>query len=217
MDNVEREQLDRVMGWWRQSGKTVIRFALLAAVVYGAWVYWQHHADVQKTRASDTYVMMLYAQQEGEKETVQLRAKELMDEFPSMNYASAAALVLSKMAFDEGRHDDALSHLNWVAESYHGEFSDLARLRMARLYLNNKDAVSALDKLKSVKTTTFLSMQSELMGDAYVLEGKKDLAIQSYKTSLDLDDLGSDSRVALVQMKLADLGVAFEPKHHTEN
>lgn len=209
MNTMNQEPEEVVQQWWRRHGRLAVRVLIVAFLGYAAWLYLNHHNKVSQQKASEAYVMMMYAQQEADHDTISLRAQTLINDYSNRGpYSSLAALTLAQMAVGEGRFDDAKVHLNHVVDTQNDRyFSDLARVRLARLYLNEEDTAGARAQLREVTVGSFKHIRAELLADAAVMEGDTEAAIQGYQEALDDDELGSDSRKTLVQMKLGALGV----------
>ena len=87
------------------------------------------------------------------------------------------------------------------------ELHMVARLRLARLILDQGDYDSALSLIENTQTGPFTAAYEEVRGDALSVKGSKQDARSAYLRSLANLEPTNRSRER-IQMKLDDLGVA---------
>jgi predicted negative regulator of RcsB-dependent stress response len=135
-----------------------------------------------------------------------LRADQIVRDQPDSEYAALAGLLGAKSAFAIGRTDDANRLLGWVAENAsRAELRDVARIRSARLLLDQGESDAALTMLARTSTSAFAATVEELRGDILIDNRQSEAAAKAYETALSSDSMTSGSRARL-QMKLDDLG-----------
>ncbi len=135
-----------------------------------------------------------------------LRADQIIRDQPDSEYAALAGLLGAKSAFAVGRADDANRLLGWVVENAsRAELRDVARIRSARLLLDQGEPDAALAMLAEVSTAAFTGIVEELRGDILIDGGQSEAAAKAYETALASDSMTSGTRARL-QMKLDDLG-----------
>jgi predicted negative regulator of RcsB-dependent stress response len=122
-------------------------------------------------------------------------------------YADFAALHLAKIALDDNNLDQAEENLNWVitrSSSWEAKFNPLqsiAKLRLARIYLEQDKADAVLNLLREEQTLT--ASLYEIKGDAEKSLNQISEAKLSYLQSLELSN--SQPIRSLISMKISDL------------
>jgi predicted negative regulator of RcsB-dependent stress response len=114
------------------------------------------------------------------------------------------------MAAEAVKHDDkesAILYLKWVSDhaSLAGHL-ELARLRQAKILVDEAKYEQALKLAIQSKSAGFSSLFAELRGDIFLAMDKKSDARTAYQMALiDLEE--GEPRSALLQIKLDDLAV----------
>jgi predicted negative regulator of RcsB-dependent stress response len=135
-------------------------------------------------------------------------ADQLIQDYPSSPYADQAKLVLARIDVDAGQDANAVEPLTAVMNSSKDtELRQIARLRLARVLIDQGKPDDAIKLLSEATPGSFAGRYHEVHADA--LYAKKDTAaaITEYKAALDAADAGGVD-AAMVEMKLADLGAA---------
>ena len=131
---------------------------------------------------------------------IEAKANYIKTTYPSTIYATSSALLLAKQATDHKKYQAANLQLKWVIDNATSKsFKQIARLRMSRIYLYQKQYAQALKTLDSVDEALFSSIIHEVKGDIYFAQGKTTDANQQYK--LALADLPNAS-LASKQLKM---------------
>jgi predicted negative regulator of RcsB-dependent stress response len=114
---------------------------------------------------------------------------------------------LAKIALDDDNLDQAEENLNWVitrSSSWGAKFNPLqsiAKLRLARIYLEQDKADAVLNLLREEQTLT--ASLYEIKGDAEKSLNQISEAKLSYLQSLELSN--SQPIRSLISMKISDL------------
>jgi predicted negative regulator of RcsB-dependent stress response len=122
-------------------------------------------------------------------------------------YADFAALHLAKISVEESNLEQAEQHLNWViarSSSWDSKFNpvrSIAKLRLAKIFLEQDSPQAALDLLKEEKTLT--ASLFEVRGDAERSLNQINKAKLSYLQALELSN--SQPIKSLISMKISDL------------
>ena len=202
----EEEQLERFREWWKQYGKSVIAGLVMAIVAAVGVQSWRVNQRQHQEAASVEYSQMLALVDSDAAQAMGI-ADRITTDFDDTVYASLAAMLHARLAADKGDWATAASQLQWVLD--HGDEEGLvhiARLRLARVLLQQGQADKALALLKDVDAPAFRSEYEEIKGDAYLALGKKDEARAAYGKAMASASVERDTR--LLQMKLDDLAVA---------
>ena len=200
------EDVAKLKEWWKEYGRTVVVGVVLGLGGIVGWNGWQSYQERRAEEASEIYAQVVEAAGQGRHADARNRAALLVAEYPRSGYATLAAFVASASAAAQGEPAEARNRLSWIAENASREgFRDLARIRLARVLLDEKDAEAALDTLGKVGSDAFDAVAGELRGDIHLARGAADEARDSWRKVLDGEAALPSSRVR-VRMKLDDLG-----------
>ena len=202
----EDEDVAKLKTWWKEYGLTIVAGAVLGLGGIAGWNAWQSHQERRAEEASGIYAGVVEAAAGDRHEEARSRAAHLIAEFPNIGYATLAAFVASASASAQGEWDEARSRLTWIEEnaSRHG-YQDLARIRLARVFLDEENPESALEALRRVRPGAFDAVAEELRGDILLARGEASGARSAWRTVLANESALPSSR-ARVRMKLDDLG-----------
>lgn len=205
----EEEQIDAIKAWWKKNGTTLLIAVLLAVLAGSGWRYWSNTQYVAAANASVTFEALQINAERGSFGEVSREALKLMQEEPQSPYAAAAALMYAKFELEQGKQDSAIEKFNWVEQNAtDAEVKAIAKLRLARVYLDQKNysaAQKALDELKSAKVS--LSEQANVDYYAGILalaEGSNDKATEAFSAVIG-NESADDSLRGLAQIQLDDL------------
>jgi predicted negative regulator of RcsB-dependent stress response len=204
----EREQLEALKKWWKENGVTILIGLAIGLGGVLAWTWWQSRAQERAESASSAYERLVDAIRSEDLAQITEYGNTLIEDFSSSDYASLAALLLAKVALSENDVDRAKENLEWVLQSEDGlELHIVARLRLARLMIDQDDYDGALSLIESTETGPFTAAYEEVRGDALSAKGSKQEARSAYLRSLANLEPTNRSRER-IQMKLDDLGIA---------
>ena len=207
----EDEDVAKLKTWWKEYGLTIVAGAVLGLGGIGGWNAWQSHQERRAEEASDIYARVVEAAAGDRHEESRSRAAHLLAEFPNSGYATLAAFFASASASTQGDWDEARSRLTWIEENASRPgYRDLARIRLARVFLDEEDPESALEALGRVRPGAFDAVAGELRGDILLARGEAEEAGAAWRTVLASEHALPSSR-ARVRMKLDDLGHAQIP------
>lgn len=198
------EQIDLLSVWWDKY-KYLLGLLLAASVIF--IIYRDYSISATNTKQLESaklYDDFLASSLEDKS----VKAKEIMDLYSDTLYADFAALHLAKIAVEENDLKKAEDNLNWVvgrvSASWKSSFNPLqsiAKLRLARIYLEQGNADNVLSLLEEEQTLT--ASLFEVKGDAERSLGKISDAKLSYLQALELSN--SQSIQSLISMKISDL------------
>jgi predicted negative regulator of RcsB-dependent stress response len=181
----EHEQWIAIKKWWEKYNAIVIIIFSLILLSCSAYKYWQWHRQSQLQQASNTYERMMLASANHQTDEIRSIANSLVKDYPNSIYADAARLSLAKIAVSAKEYPEAESQLTWVAEhSNTPEMSDVAKIRLARLWVAHQKFPDALKILKGLKSPAYLPLVDELRGDIYTGLNKFDKAVDFYRKAL---------------------------------
>jgi predicted negative regulator of RcsB-dependent stress response len=204
-DFEEQERIAAIQNWWEDNAKFV--YAAVAAFVlsvagYKGWQYW----TAQRNAEAAAMAAALGKPGADPKKTIST-AQAVIDQYPGTFFASEAALVGAKAAFDAGDLKQAQSLLEWVLASGREEHHGVARLRLAAVLMDEKKYDEALRVLDGSKDEAFAGPVADLKGDIHFAQGRIDEARADYKLAIEKSDPRSPLR-QVTELKLDALGGA---------
>ena len=202
----EQQQLEIIKAWLVRHGKW-LAFGIFA-VFAGTVVYlgYHHYAQGQAEKASALYESLLDTEKGGDLKKIRLSASAIAETYPDTPYAARGALIVAGHDADAGDANDAKLQLQWVLD--HGKEAgilDVARLRLARILLDEKKYAEAIGMLDGKHEDAFDGLYSDLKGDIYAAEGKRSEARSAYLVAYDKIQNGSPYR-NVVSIKLDSMG-----------
>lgn len=200
----EQEQIDALKRWWDENGRSVVIGLILGVCALFAWNGWHAYTQKRNQDASLNYFEIVRAVEDKKTEKAQTLVDELVEQFGSTHYASLAQMMGAKVGAENGQLDQAVKRLQWVvAKSQQDAFKDIARLRLAELYVSQSNLSDAGSVLSGVQGDAFASQANELKGDVALAEGDAKKAKTLYSEALP-----KATNKLLLQMKLDNLGLS---------
>ena len=205
-DLEEQEQLAAIKSGWSQYGKLVMVTVVAALLVVGGIRGWYYYRNTQAVSALTLFDQMQRAERASDQKKVRDIAAQIVDKYASTQYATLASLAAAKSNFDTGDLPAAKTQLQWVIDNgKEAEARDVARLRLARVLLDEKNPAEALKLLETKHGDSFAGLYADVKGDALLAGGKRVEAHAAYQVALEKSDAASPTR-QIVQLKLDALG-----------
>ncbi|MDH3316746.1 MAG: tetratricopeptide repeat protein [Gammaproteobacteria bacterium] len=211
METPEQE-LEALKSWWNENGRTlVLGIAIGLGGVFG-WTWWQNHLRAQAEEASLVYQKLTEDVTADRHDSVRTQAAAIIKTYPKSGYAALAAMLAAKSAFEEKDFNEAKRQLQWIIEnSDKSSFRDVARIRLARILVQEDKLDEAMTVVEAVEEEAFGASANELRGDILITKGDREGAREAYLKVLASNTISGPTR-SRVQMKLDDLG-----NSHAEN
>jgi predicted negative regulator of RcsB-dependent stress response len=206
MEYDEHEQSERVRGWLRQNGSSLITgIALGLALVFG-WQWWQGRGERHKVEAAGQYETLGQAVESKDATKVKLLSTQVREKFEDTGYADLAVLRQAAFLHENGKDDEALALLRAERPKVTDTgLAELIDIRIARLLLISGKADDAAKELAKLSAPQFPQVVDELGGDIAVAQGKRDEARKRYESALGKLDEAAPTR-PLLELKLIDAG-----------
>ena len=181
----EDEQLDAIKRWWkRYNGVVTVAISVVLLVISG-FKYWNFHQEKITQQASGTYERMMVAFSNEDNKAVRGYANQLVTDYGKTVYADAARLTLAKHYVVREQFDKARDELSYVAlHTKMPALKYIAKLRLARLWLQQNEHVKALHQLETIQDPTYAAIVNELKGDIYAAQGQNKKAVSFYRHAL---------------------------------
>lgn len=215
MDYEEKEQVEALKAWWQDNGRFVLSGLILGAVILFGWRSWDSYRTTQAEQASAIYTQLVAAVRSDDREMAEDLGARLENEYKSTPYADQARLALALLYVNAREFDAAATHLEDVLKtSGDRELVHVARLRLARLRLEQNRAEDALAVLDVENTGAFAPRYHAVRGDAQLQLGELEAARDEYELALATDTPGIVDR-NLLQMKLDHVAAAMSSQEVT--
>ena len=208
----EEEQVDALKRWWQENGKTLLlTLAVALALVFG-WRTWQDRQAAEAANASALYQNLVQAVSlslRGESADAQVATAEhlagsLKSDHEDSAYASLAALLMARVAVEQGQLDEALAQLEWVLSHEPADAQRIvATLRKARIMGEQGQGSEALALLDTLEPGSFEASYQELRGDLLLSGGKTTEARDAYRLAAQAAETAGVR--PLLTMKLENL------------
>jgi predicted negative regulator of RcsB-dependent stress response len=207
-DLEEQEQLASIKSWWAQYGKLAVVTVIGGLLVFGSIRGWYYYRNTQATSAVSLFAQLQGAERASDHKKVRDIAAQIVDHYGSTPYAALAALSGAKSDFDTGDLAAAKTRLQWTVENAkEEELRDLARLRLARVLVDEKKTDEALKLLETKHGESFSGLYADVKGDVLLAQGKRQEARAAYQLALDKSDAASPLR-QIIQLKIDAVGDA---------
>ncbi|MSP27528.1 MAG: tetratricopeptide repeat protein [Methylococcales bacterium] len=203
LDTTEEERLESAQRWWKENGQSTIIGVVLGIVIILSWQYWQEYKHTQAEQASALYAQLLKAVETNANDNVQKLADQIQNAFPKTDYALFSGLLQAQLKAQQNDVASAKQILTKIGTSSNKELSNVAKIRLVRLMLANKEYEQGLQLINGIdpaSSVSFSSNYDELVGDLYVALNRLDQARTSYQTALR-----NGSKSPLLQLKIDDL------------
>lgn len=185
LDIEEHQQVEQLKQTVKEYGPSVlIGIGLAAVLLFG----YQHYSKIRERaydHASIRYEQLLDALAANKTQAANVAANYLIKRYPKSDYAKLAELLLAQRDITESQFSSANMRLKDVMEHGHTPaIKEIARLRLARLQIQQNDAKAALSTLSAVDAKEYLPLVSSVRGDAYAKLHQANDARQAYQQAL---------------------------------
>jgi len=205
-DNEREEQLRR---WWSDNWAWIIGGVALGLAILGGWQYWQRHQVQVAEQDEASYLAVVAALDNSNRDEAVKQAAELAQRHPSSPYVDQSDLALARAAVERREFDEAARLLRGVAErSDDTELRLVATTRLARVLVEQGKHDEALALLDVAQAGAFAALAHEIRGDAYAAQGDAAQARTEYDAAIAASTPGGGIDTAFVELKRDALGQA---------
>ncbi|WP_114326298.1 YfgM family protein [Candidatus Colwellia aromaticivorans] len=201
----EEQQVEAIKGYWEENGNMIIAGIVLGFVGFIGFNYYKDNKLADELAISNSY-QTLMENSATDKQAFSENAEKFIKENSTTSYASLTALALAKEAASKKDWAVAQAQLKAAIESAPTDgIKGIASLRLARVQIQLEQYEQAFATLAKPLPESFTAAIEEIKGDTYLLQGKNELARNSYQVAIAADGLASSPSL---QMKLDDLATA---------
>lgn len=204
-DFEEQERIAELKAWWEDNRWFVLGAVVALIVAFAGYRGWHYWSERQAEDAAAMYTPVNEAANAKDAKRINDAAMALRNKHPGSFYASQAALVAAKAAFDAGNLDEARNHLQWVMDKGVEEHRGVARLRLAAVLLEQKKYDEALKVLDAGKDEAYAALVADMRGDVMLAQGRQDEARAAYKLAMEKAGPRNPVRT-IAETKLSALG-----------
>lgn len=200
------DELDKFKSWWKSYGSSVVAGIVIGLALLGGITYWKHYTSERAIQASVLYDSLIAGASQNDIKAAMESGTQLMGDYAATPYAGKAALILAKLRYDAADIEAARKHLQWAVD--HGTEAvtrRVARLRLARILIQQNALDRALKLANVSDAGGFVSEFQELRGDILLAQNNKAGARSAYAKALEALTKGSPY-ARILKMKLDDLG-----------
>lgn len=200
----EREQWERVKGWLREQGPSVLLSVAIVGLGLGGWRYYQSRIEQRDLTAAARYQQVLTSFSNNDMAGGVLIADQLIKDYPKTPYANQADLAAARIAVEVGKLDQAATRLERVLNTTRDrQLKYVARLRLARVQLAEGQPDAALRTLTTPDPGAFAARYDEVRGDALLAKGDRAGALRAYQQARSL--AGNTLDTGLLDVKISEL------------
>jgi predicted negative regulator of RcsB-dependent stress response len=205
------EQWEAVKRWLVENGLWVVAGVVLGVVALFGYRYVDNSRNERALRASLQFSDMTAALEHNDRVKSREIAAGIIKNFSSSPYADQAQLTLAGLAVDDGQPSGAVTPLTEVMnKSKDSELRRIARLRLARVLIDQGKPDEAIETLAVDTPGAFAPTYHEVRGDAFYAKKDFKSALDEYRAAL-VGSASGGADTALLQLKIADLGAPRAP------
>lgn len=219
----DQQQAARVRSWFREYAPTAILAVAIGIGGYFGYTQWQVHQDRQAAEASELYEDFRAAIESDDLDSAGTLLESLVANYEGSGYADHARLLMAKEYVDTTQPSLAEQELQAVIETTsNGDLRQLARLRLARVYLYMDRPEDGLEALNSdVYSPAWRQLLEDMRGDLHQALGQTEAARAAYQAALEHS---GQIDAAWIRLKLDHLSAArntqaeaLQPDHMNES
>jgi len=198
----EEQQVEAIKTFWNDNGNAIIAGLVIGFASFIGYGYYKENKYQEEINTSESYQNVVELAGKDDK-AYREAGEKFINENGESSYSALAALALAK---------DAASHQDWtetekflkqaIEKSTDNGIKAIATVRLARVQTQLEQYDNALATVAQELPVSFKATVEEIKGDAYLKQGKTDLARAAYQSAID----ASEENVSqALQMKLNDL------------
>jgi predicted negative regulator of RcsB-dependent stress response len=184
-DFEEQERIAELKAWWEDNRWYVIGAIIAALAAFAIFRGWQYWSAREEEDAAAMFRPVSEAAKNKDAKRLEESTRSLVAKHPGSYYASEAALVSAKVAFDAGNLEEAAKQLRWVVDKGVDEHRGVARVRLAAVLMDQKKYDEALKVLDGNTDPAFAALAADTRGDIMLAQGRLDEARSAYKMAVE--------------------------------
>ena len=201
----EEQQVEAIKSFWHEYGNHIIGGLIVGFSGFIGFNLYQDNKLEGEMAVASAYQAVMDSQ-ESDHQAFKTNAEKFIQDNAESSYASLTALSLAKDAAGHQDWEKAATHLTSAIEkATNSGIKAIATVRLARVQIQQGQFDAALATVGGEQPTAFKAAMEEIKGDAYLKQGKVDLARNAYQAAIDADGLTTNPSL---QLKIDDLAQA---------
>jgi len=172
--------------WFKENKLYVLAFIVI--LFGGSFItkLWIAHKEDKSQQAALYFSKLLKNVEANNAEKTNNEIALLMNDYSSTPYADLSAIISSKISLVAANTDKAIVDLKHIIDnSKQPAVRDIARFRLARIYLSKQQVELATQELKKIsKFGKKTAMNYLISGDVFIIKHRYSKAINSYQQAL---------------------------------
>ncbi len=203
----EEEQIAALKQFWADYGTGILGGLVLILGGYFGWQYYQDYSAQRAEEASALYQSYVQGRDMLVDAEAQYQLLETLDtRHAGSSYQIFTLFFRAQDALAQDDLEQAARHLQTAVDrAKDAHLRDVARVRLARVQVQQQDTEAALRTLQAVRGAGFRAQAAEIQGDILILQDDKAGAREAYSRALAL--LGENASNSVLELKLTDLAV----------
>lgn len=205
-DNLtDQQQAELIKNWLKENSKFLIGALVLGVSGFFGIQFLQQNKLKDAEMASQLYSEIEFAVKQQRLSQAQQLLQEMDTNFSNTPYQDQGHLFMAKLYMDTVDYDNAVLQLEFLIENSTQEpLKNVARIRIARIKLQQNLYDEALQILETDSMGTFEAKYEEIKGDIFSKKGEFQKAQAAYLKALDLL-LPGQFDYEYIQMKFKDI------------
>jgi len=205
-DNLtDQQQAERIKNWLKENSKSLIGGVVLGVAGYFGIQFVQQNKLKEAELASQLYSEIEFAVKQQRLTQAQTLLQKMDIDFANTPYQDQGHLFMAKLFMDSVDYENAIIQLEFLIENSTEEsLKHIARIRIARIRLQQNLYDEALQVLETESMGSFEAKYEEIKGDIFSKQGEFSEAQAAYLKALDLL-LPGEFDYEYIQMKFKDI------------
>lgn len=206
----DREQEEALRNWWRDNWRWIVGGVVAGVAILIGWNSWQSHRERSAVVAAEVYSQLQSAVDAQDLDAANTHLNQLTSDHSGLGYVQQGRLLVAKLHFDAGQYDEAATLYRGVVKDADDKLlADVARLRLARVLIQQEQYDAALQQLDPKTAGAFAARVREARGDALFAKGDLAGARAEYAAAL-ADNADAQTDRTLLEMKLQQVDTPAE-------
>lgn len=198
----EEQEIDNFKHFWQRWGRWLFVVLVVLALIYLGYVLYQGHKRSNNEKAAVVFETFVTQANANNIVASKKALIELQQKYPDTINTTQATLMMAGSAFDDGKYDEAIKHLQWVKERQKSDLlQTIVAQRLATVFLQQNKFPEALKALDVQVDNNFKPLLLETKGDILRVQKKNSEAVTAYQQALNLLPKDTTQR-EIIQMKL---------------
>ena len=199
----EELRRDQAVGIWKSYGRWIVAAVVAGLLAFGGWLYWQSRVEAKAGVEAEVLVTAIDDLAAGKDAGVVEKLAPLKDSRSDATRA-AALTTLAGLALQKGDTKEAARQFAAISSdaSLDQAFRDMALVRQTAIQFDSLQPQQVIDRLKplAVAGSPWFGSAGEMVGIAYLRQGKDDLAGATFAAMAKDEGVPESIRSRVVQL-----------------